>query len=85
MGQAQTLEGHTDFLEDLAVSPDGLRAVSASRDQTLRVWDLEAGRTIATFTAESQLWSCALASDGITALAGDVMGQVHFLQYAPGR
>jgi hypothetical protein len=23
MGQAQTLEGHTDFVEDLAVSPDG--------------------------------------------------------------
>ncbi len=36
------------------------------------------------FHGRIQLWSCALASDGITTLARDVMGQVHFLQYAPG-
>jgi WD40 repeat protein len=28
----------------VAVTPDGRRAVSGSRDETLRVWDLEMGR-----------------------------------------
>ena len=37
----------------VAVTPDGRRAVSASSDQTLRVWDLESGKEIATFTGES--------------------------------
>ena len=31
-------------------NPDGQRAVSASLDQTLKVWDLESGEVIATFT-----------------------------------
>jgi WD40 repeat protein len=30
----------------VAVTPDGGRAVSASYDDTLRLWDLESGQTI---------------------------------------
>ena len=39
------LEGHTGWVYAVAVTPDGRRAVSASRDQTLRLWDLESGQT----------------------------------------
>lgn len=35
-----TLRGHTDFVMSLAFSPDGSRLVSASRDRTLKVWEL---------------------------------------------
>ena len=31
-----------------AVTPDGRRVVSASDDNTLKVWDLETGRALAT-------------------------------------
>jgi len=32
------------------------RAVSASRDQTLKVWDLEAGTVITTFSRSPDRW-----------------------------
>ncbi len=32
----------------VAVTPDGQRAVSASGDKTLKVWDLESGRELRT-------------------------------------
>src|SRR5262249_43927240 len=35
-----SLEGHTDEVFGVALTPDGERVVSASGDQTLRVWDL---------------------------------------------
>jgi hypothetical protein len=37
----RTLAGHSDSVSGVAVSPDGRRAVSASWDNTLKVWDLE--------------------------------------------
>jgi WD40 repeat protein len=39
----RTLEGHTGVVTTVAVTPDGRRAVSASNDRTLKVWDLETG------------------------------------------
>jgi WD40 repeat protein len=36
------LQGHTEWVWTVAVSSDGGMAVSASRDGTLRVWDIEA-------------------------------------------
>jgi TIR domain/WD domain, G-beta repeat len=44
----RTLEGHTKGVGDVAVTPDGRRAVSASDDRTLRLWDLESGQTLRT-------------------------------------
>src|SRR5262249_19222272 len=35
----RTLEGHSESVTSVAVAPDGKRAVSASRDNTLKVWD----------------------------------------------
>jgi WD40 repeat protein len=42
----RTLEGHTGIVNAVAVTPDGRRAVSASWDQTLRLWDLSSGQTL---------------------------------------
>src|SRR4051794_29478943 len=37
----------------LGVDPDGKRAVSASYDKTLKVWDLESGRALLTLEGHS--------------------------------
>jgi WD40 repeat protein len=35
----RTLDGHAGGITACAVTPDGRRVVSASRDRTLKVWD----------------------------------------------
>ena len=47
-----TLEGHSDYVSGVAVARDGKRAVSASWDKTLNVWNLETGEALATFTCD---------------------------------
>jgi WD40 repeat protein len=37
----------------------GKRAVSASDDNTVKIWDLETGEVIATFTCDSPAFCCA--------------------------
>jgi WD40 repeat protein len=72
------LEGHTGSVNAVAVTPDGHRAVSASFDRMLRLWDVESGKEIATFTGEGEVSSCAVAPDGRTIIAGERSGRVHF-------
>ena len=45
-GTVKVLEGHTDAVSDVSVTPDGRFVVSGSSDRTLRVW--------LTATAEAQ-------------------------------
>ena len=47
-GLLRTLEGHSEGVSGVAVTPDGRRAVSASWDGTLNVWDLDTGRELRT-------------------------------------
>lgn len=37
----RTLEGHTDRVDAVAVTPNGKHAISGSSDKTLRVWDIK--------------------------------------------
>ncbi|MDT9201351.1 WD40 repeat domain-containing protein, partial [Limnospira sp. PMC 1042.18] len=46
----RTLSGHSDDVNAVAIAPDGKRAVSASGDNTLKLWDLETGTELATLT-----------------------------------
>ena len=84
----QVLTGHVEKIRSVAVTPDGRYAVSASYDKTLRMWDLETGQHRLTFTGESALLCCAVRSDGVTIVAGEQSGRVHFLRLIeppPGR
>jgi len=56
------LVGHTDKVTACAVTPDGRRVLSASKDSTLRVWDLETGRALATLEGHARAF--AVTPDG---------------------
>jgi WD40 repeat protein len=74
------LEGHTSRVHAVALTPDGHLAISASKDCTLRVWELDNGREIAAFTGEAAILCCAVAPNGLTIIGGDESGHVHFLE-----
>ena len=63
--ELRTLTGHTGGVDGVAVTADGKRAVSASEDKTLKVWDLESGRELRTLEGHSA-WvnGVAVTADG---------------------
>ena len=49
----------------LAVTPDGTRAVFASNDNTLKVWDLQSGREVLTLEGHAEeVREVAVTRDG---------------------
>ena len=54
----------------MAVTPDGQRAVSASDDQTLKVWDLGSGRELRTLAGHTgSVTAVAVTPDGQRAVS----------------
>jgi WD40 repeat protein len=57
--------GHEDIVNAVAVSVDGRRALSASNDCTLRVWDLDTGNELRRFTGHTgRVNAVAVLADG---------------------
>jgi len=75
-----TIEGHRDSVEAIAITPDGQHLVSAASDHTLRVWNLFTAEEITRFTADTSLTCYTIAPEGTTIIAGDQVGQLHFLR-----
>ena len=66
----RTLEGHTGGVNAVALTADGKRAVSASWDKTLKVWDLESGRELRTLEGHTDgVNAVALTADGKRAVS----------------
>ncbi|HEX9112548.1 MAG TPA: hypothetical protein VF845_13795 [Terriglobales bacterium] len=67
----RTLEGHKKSVFDVMITPNGHLAVSASGDQTLRVWDLENGQTLRTLEGhKDRVSAAAVTPDGLRAVSG---------------
>ncbi|MBI2900103.1 MAG: hypothetical protein HYY17_07950 [Planctomycetes bacterium] len=62
---------HAGAVESVAFSPDGKRALSGSDDATLKLWEVESGKEIATWKGhEKEVSSVAFSPDGKRALSG---------------
>ncbi|HEX2686236.1 MAG TPA: hypothetical protein VHN14_06440 [Kofleriaceae bacterium] len=72
-----TLAGHTSGVTACAVTPDGRLVVSASADQTLKVWDLATYTCRITHRGDADY--LAIAVSATTVIAGDAAGAVWFL------
>jgi eukaryotic-like serine/threonine-protein kinase len=64
--------GHTGAIRSLAISPEGRRALSASADQTVRLWDVLSGQELRCFKGHSdEVTAVAFSPDGkLAASAG---------------
>jgi WD40 repeat protein len=68
---ARTLEGHEGIVLAMAVTPDGQRAVSASADKTLIVWDLLKGVAERTLTGHTgSVLAVAITPDSRRVMSG---------------
>jgi WD40 repeat protein len=77
--EVAALRGHTNGVIACAVTPDGRRVVSTSRDKTLRVWDLESGTCLLTHCTHVEYRAIAVTAAMI--VAGDAAGSVWFLDW----
>ena len=69
----RVLEGHTSWVDAVALSADGKRAVSGSWDDTLRVWDLDGQTPPRVLEGHTELVSAlALSADGKRAVSGSM-------------
>ena len=69
---------HNNSANAVVVNPSGDFAISG--DYSIKVWDIQTGKIVASFSVESSLLSCAITSDGLTIVAGEFSGRVHFLR-----
>jgi WD40 repeat protein len=63
----------------LASTADGKLQVWSSRNETIRIWDVSERRFITSFTGESEIKCCAISPNGLTIVAGELSGKIHFL------
>jgi len=64
------LGGHNLGVQAVAIAPDGKRAISASSDQTLKIWDTDTGIELRTLTGHTgSVRGVAIAPDCLTAIS----------------
>lgn len=84
-GSPWVLQGHTDVVVAIAFSPDGTQLASASRDKTVRLWNLQTGALVRTVPgAQQQLSSLAFSADGKRLAIGDVGLQARVVDVGTG-
>lgn len=70
-GDFRTLHGHGGPIMDVAVSPDGAAALTASFDNSVGLWDLGSGRARWLDGHEAAVKAAIFLPDGAAASAGD--------------
>ena len=69
------LQGHASVVEQVCITSDGRRAASASRDGTLRIWELDSGECVTTLLARVGVLSrIVITPDGGRLLLGNEEG-----------
>jgi len=71
--QVAALFGHTDWVESLTFSPDGILLVSGSHDCTVRLWDIQTGGVVKTFAGHTHfVCSVSISADCTKVASGSL-------------
>ena len=83
--ESRLLTGHTGPIESVAISGDGSVVVSASADETVKVWDSATGQCIHTLTGHSgRVCAIAVSADGHLAISGGIDTTLRIWDVATG-
>jgi WD40 repeat protein len=82
----RSLEGHTDWVRAVAVSPDGRFIVSGSDDKTVKVWHTASGRLLRSLEGHTDsVTAVAVSPDGRFIVSGSDDKTVKVWDAASGR
>ncbi|MCW5737134.1 MAG: TIR domain-containing protein [Enhydrobacter sp.] len=83
--ELQRYDGHADCVTCAAILPGARHVLTGSRDKTLRLWDIDSGRTLQRLAGHEDWVTCVTAlSDGRRALSGSKDGTLRLWDIASG-
>jgi WD40 repeat protein len=68
--EVRRFRGHADAVLGVVFLPDGKRALSASFDRTVRLWEVASGRELHCYRHTSRVYAVALSPDGRQFISG---------------
>ncbi len=81
----RTLIGHGDWVKTVAVTPNGKQIISGSKDNTIKVWNLETGEEQFTLTGHTgSVNAVAVTPDGKLVISGSSDGNLKVWNLATG-
>jgi hypothetical protein len=85
-GEIDPLEAQSSPANHAAFSSDGSRALFASADKSVRLWNVEAGREVRRFVGHTaSVWAVVFSPDGRRALSGGADRTVRYWDVDTGR
>ena len=85
-GKNRTLKGNTDYVGGFALSPDGKILASGNKDQTIILWDVDAGSIKHTLKGHrDSVTSVSFSPDGKTLASGSTDNVIRFWDIETGK